>query len=276
MAIVPDNNIYNLPSFEYADFSPGTLFYHTGNPISVQAGWSSVRVAAFIYNSNLIFVFASQERQPTVWVSGTGYQATIGIQNAFTDMGYTGYTSALQPGAIQTNTTDYPTTAWSINPTASSRMQQIAWLMLYGGYSGFSVTYDLENCTGSATNPTIIPPNATITPANFTPDDTFEFVSASCWIDGDGFPEGTPVLFVWEPETGALRIGVITSDITVHVHAYGDPYADIDGESDIPGGGSVSIPGLPGLSATSAGVIGLFAPSASQMQLLSDFMCLKK
>ena len=77
---------------------------------------------------------------------------------------------------------------------------------------------------------------------------------------------------MWEPETGSLRIGSVTSDITIHVHAYGDPYSNIDGESDIPGGGSVGVPGLPGLTATSTGVIGLFAPSASQMQLLADFM----
>ena len=54
----------------------------------------------------------------------------------------------------------------------------------------------------------------------------------------------------------------------------GDPYDDlpIGGDEPIPGGGTVAIPGLPGLTATSAGVIGLFAPSAAQMQLLADFM----
>lgn len=54
----------------------------------------------------------------------------------------------------------------------------------------------------------------------------------------------------------------------------GDPYNDlpIGGDQPIPGGGAVAIPGFPGLTATSAGVIGLFAPSAAQMQLLADFM----
>lgn len=53
-----------------------------------------------------------------------------------------------------------------------------------------------------------------------------------------------------------------------------DPYDDLDtpGDDPIPGGGTVGIPGMPGLTATSAGVIGLFAPSAAQMQLLADFM----
>lgn len=53
-----------------------------------------------------------------------------------------------------------------------------------------------------------------------------------------------------------------------------DPYANlpVGGEDPIPGGGTVGIPGFPGLTATSAGVIGLFAPTAAQMQQLADFM----
>lgn len=151
-------------------------------------------------------------------------------------------------------------------------LSRTAWLMVYGGYAGFSVTYDLDNCTGAATNPTNIPPNATITSANFEPNTSFAFNSGSCWIDGDGFPSGNPIQFNFEPETGSLRIGPITSDIIVHVSAYGDPYADVDGESDIPGGGTIGVPGLPGITATSSGVIGLFVPSASQMHQLADFM----
>ena len=50
-----------------------------------------------------------------------------------------------------------------------------------------------------------------------------------------------------------------------------DPYYEL-GEDDIPGGGSVGIPGFPGLTATSTGIIGLFAPSAGQMQQLADYM----
>ena len=182
------------------------------------------------------------------------------------------YAGAFYPSQYPVSITPEPNNDYGTN---SIRDSYIAWLMVYGGYSpdgGFNITYDLENCAGSGDNPVIIPPNATVTTASFTPDENFEFVSASCWIDGDGFPSGTPIYFSWEPETGALRIGPVTSDITIHVHAYGDPYADIDGESEIPGGGSVGIPGLPGITATSTGVLGLFAPSPSQMQLLSDFM----
>ena len=53
-----------------------------------------------------------------------------------------------------------------------------------------------------------------------------------------------------------------------------DPYDNlpVGGDTPIPGGGTVAIPGLPGLTASSAGVIGLFVPSAGQMQSLADFM----
>lgn len=55
-----------------------------------------------------------------------------------------------------------------------------------------------------------------------------------------------------------------------------DPYSNLplSGEDEISGGGSgtVSIPGFPGLSATSTGIIGLFAPSAAEMRQLASFM----
>lgn len=51
-----------------------------------------------------------------------------------------------------------------------------------------------------------------------------------------------------------------------------DPYSGLNGESDIPGGGAVPIPDFPQLTATSTGIIGLFAPSVAQMNALASFM----
>ena len=153
---------------------------------------------------------------------------------------------------------------------------EMAWLMVYG--VGYSVTYDLSNCTGDSANPSIIPINATVTSLSFTPDSGYAFNSGSCWIDGDGYPSGRPVIFVFDPETGGLRIGPISSDITVHIHSYIDPYNNpdnpdlIDGETDIPNADTISVPSLPGIGAVSSGMIGLFNPTASQMQLLADYM----
>lgn len=156
------------------------------------------------------------------------------------------------------------------------RYRILAWLMVYGGYTGYSVTYDLVNCTGDETNPAVIQPDMPITIANFTPDETadsvYTFNSGSCWIDGVGAEAGLPVLFVFDPDTGNLRIGLVSSDIVVHVHAFGDPYQEIDGESDIPGGDTIQVPGSPTVTVTSSGFIGLFAPTSAQMKLLADYM----
>lgn len=165
------------------------------------------------------------------------------------------------------------TEGWNL----SGKVEYVAWLMVYGDNipDGFKVTYDLVNCIGDEENPTAISPDATITNAQFklnnTENETFAFTTSSCWIDGQGF-DGAPVSFVWEPETGNLKIGIIESDITIHVHASGDPYQKINGESEIPGGGSIDIPGVPGVTATSSGIIGLFAPSVAQMKQLGDYM----
>lgn len=53
-----------------------------------------------------------------------------------------------------------------------------------------------------------------------------------------------------------------------------DPYSDLPtgGDQPLPGGGAVPEPGLPGLSAASTGIMGLFCPTVAQMQQLSDFM----
>lgn len=51
-----------------------------------------------------------------------------------------------------------------------------------------------------------------------------------------------------------------------------DPYSGLNGDSDLPGGSSVPIPQLPTLSATAAGIIGIFAPTQAEMRALADYM----
>lgn len=180
------------------------------------------------------------------------------------------------------NNGSFSLAGWSVDneytTLSSAQIKRICWLMIYGNYTGYSVTYDLVGCTGDSSNPTSIQPNAAVTNLSFTPDSGYTFNSGSCWIDGDGYPSGTPVQYVFDSETGGLRIGPISSDITVHVHSYIDPYNNpdnpdlIDGETDIPNADSISVPSLPGIGAVSSGMIGLFNPTTSQMQLLADYM----
>ena len=160
--------------------------------------------------------------------------------------------------------------------TGVTIVAKLAWLMIYGGYIVYNITYDLENCAGESSNPTFIIPYAPVTIANFIPDETddaaYTFNSGSCWIDGEGAEEGVPILFIFDPDTGNLRIGLVSTDIVIHVHAFGDPYQKIDGESDIPGGDTIQVPGSPSVTATSSGFVGLFAPTSAQMKLLADYM----
>lgn len=76
--------------------------------------------------------------------------------------------------------------------------------------------------------------------------------------------------------SGGLSAAFVTwfNALTQNVEPSEDPYDNLPtgGDEPLPGGGAVGIPGFPGLTATSAGVIGLFTPSATQMQLLADFM----
>lgn len=201
---------------------------------------------------------------------------SAGIRDSYTHDGktvycrYQNYQSCIIPGDLTFN---------DRNDTTGGGYDQykiLAWMMVYGGYTGFAVTYDLENCTGDESNPASIQPYNPITIANFTPDETadeiYAFNSGSCWIDGEGAEAGLPVLFVFDPDTGNLRIGLVSTDIVIHVHAFGDPYQEIDGESDIPGGDTIQVPGSPTVTATSSGFIGLFAPTSAQMKLLADYM----
>ena len=206
--------------------------------------------------------------------AGNNFFTNFNLSSSFTYNGLTVYYAYFNNGACDSIDGVSTSNNSGISPsiTDSSMRAYIAWLMIYGGYLGYDITYDLDNCVGDPNNPTNIPPNATVTNFDFTPDTDFEFNSGSVWIDGDGASQGIPVVFNWDYETGHLRVGIVSSNITIHVHAYGDPYADIDGEGALPGSGTVGVPGLPGLTAVSSGVIGLFSPSANQMKLLSDFM----
>lgn len=289
--VVPSDNVFNLPSFTFYDAStipafpaPNTLFYFTypdfplGVKVCFERDSSNNYRAIFAFGSSLSFAERLEESWEIRTYDDRLYQQNHPNWSSYTYDNKTVYYLAVGCGGGVSaysnvygiiNIAQYSSYPYTDGPTVEH-----AWLMIYGGYAeSYNVSYDLVNCVG-VDNPTTIPINNAVTNFDFQPDNTsgtFAFNSGSCWIDGSGI-DGLPIVFVWEPETGHLKMGPAMSDITVHVHAYGDPYQDLDGESDIPGGSSVGVPALPGLTATSAGVIGLFAPSAGQMQLLSDYM----
>ena len=266
---------YNIPSLVYADNITTSRTLYTRSSQMVDIEFSS-DVCALMGNrpgstkTPYISIYATDDSS----ISVSGIPSNYFTRKLFSRSGKTVYywkgSNDAQLPQIPYNNVDIV----SSGGIEYVNIDLIAWLMVYGDnpVSGFTVTYDLQNCTGDQNNPAEISESAIITNFDFTPNDNFEFNSGSVWIDGDGAEQGIPVAFVWDYETGHLRVGIVSSSITIHVHAYGDPYANVDGESDLPGGGSVAVPGLPGLTAVSSGVIGLFSPSANQMKLLSDFM----
>lgn len=253
--------------------SPGRFTVTPTRTFKTSVGTYAFQALDDTGDNKYLTILASDEYFTSSYTDGSG-----GPYNALT---YTYNTKTVFYNWFRTNGISesiQPRNNYSINDQQGNPiynlMTRLAWLMVYGENipDGYAVTYDLTNCSGDSGNPSIIPPNATITNMDFTPDSNYSFNSGSCWVTGDGFPSGTPIQYVFEPETGHLKVGVITSDITIHVTAFGDPYQTIDGESDIPGGDSIPIPSLPSLSAVASGVIGLFNPTISQMQLLADYM----
>ena len=245
----------------------------------------NVKVAAFLRDSSSVpyTVLIACETSPTV-VShpdpGDG-TANLNSRIQFNDktVRYTRFgiwSDADMPFAV--NQFPLVTTGDSnLEPVA-----EMAWLMVYGDNipDGYNVTYDLQNCTGTAGNPSVIPLNATVTNFDFTANPGTDFNAASVWIDGSGFPSGTPVVFNWAPETGHLRIGPVTSNITIHVRTYKDPYSP--GGTNGPGGGAgTHDPGssdpigfnmLPEVSAVGTGFLSLWSPTEQQMLDLSEYM----
>lgn len=51
-----------------------------------------------------------------------------------------------------------------------------------------------------------------------------------------------------------------------------DPYDELDGTGDLPGGVSIPVPIQPPQTSTSTGILGLFAPTLSEVRALADFM----
>lgn len=149
--------------------------------------------------------------------------------------------------------------------------ERAAWLGAFQAIDGFAVTYDLQHCTGNVANPDFIRADATSTTFLFTPSSGYSFNNSSAWVTGEG-ESGDTINFTFDAETGTLTVGIVTSNITVHVWAYGDPYNGVDGDGDIPGADDVPVPGLPGTTATNSGIVGLFNPTTQEMQALANYM----
>ena len=264
-AHVPSDNIFNINEFDFISETYFKYYFNVGTPAHSYVFSKKVKLYSYWVSQGVDANWVIATDDNTISVTDNGSPTNFWSSNYTYDNKTVYYRAGSSINYVDVD----PNTS----ATKSSSGRELAWLMVYGGYiEGYNVTYELQNCSGDSSNPTIIPPNAVITNAYFGPNDNFTFNSGSVWIDGDGAGAGIPVVFDFNIETGHLKIGIVSSDITIHVHAYGDPYADIDGEEDLPGSGTVSVPSLPTITATSSGVIGLFSPTPYQMKVLSDYM----
>lgn len=281
--IIPEQTFQGveIPSIAFVDglhYMKGT---NTARPLYL---WFDAGVYGAVFANKYIIVASAESGKRNLF-SYTGYYESDAVTNftltstATFDGKKVYYRQQLESAPDIDYSTVDPSDAVNNIDMPVRAVRQIAWLMVYGGYTGFSVTYDLINCVGDPDNPTIIPPNAVITNTYFTVNEGSYFGPDNCLIDGNGFPPENPVNFVWDWKTGNLKIGVITSDIVVRIYATDDPYSqdgesgeggghgDFDGDSD-----SIDIPPLPDLSAVDTGFITLFNPTTSQLQALANYM----
>lgn len=249
--------------------------YTDGNPDPSKRYYiDGAEVCGFPYYANTM-MYVCKESRPIYYWQSTGrngssftYDDKTVYYEAINLIGDTA--SGFSPG-FMTNSFQ------PSNVGVDTYYKRVMWLMLYSDHvipSGYKVTYDLENAIGNPNNPTSIPLSAVLTNMYFEPDTAnglFTFNSGSILIDGLAYGGGF-VPYVWNPESGHLQISAIGSDIVIHVTAFGDPYQEIDGEEEITGGDTITIPPDPPVTTTSSGIIGLFAPTESQMRDLANFM----
>lgn len=93
------------------------------------------------------------------------------------------------------------------------KASRYAWLMVYGGYSGNSITYAMSGCTGDPNNPTSISEGESVT-ATFTPNEGKAFSDDSIRVVSTG-----EVDYTWTPLSGTLVIRSATAPVSVSVIA---------------------------------------------------------
>lgn len=160
------------------------------------------------------------------------------------------------------------------------QLDRIMWLAVYGGYvDGYSVTYDLQNCTGDPDNPTSIPINATLTNAYFTANPGYFFSRDKTIIYGEGAIPGEGVSFTFDVNSGHMVIGPVTTDIVIQVICTADPYGP--GGTSGPGGGGgtfdfdsdiIGLPPLPTTSFAATGFTRIYNPTLSELNALANYL----
>ena len=220
------------------------------------------------FNSPLMVAKAAVPGSYTVmWASEYPFTSS----NTFTYNGRTVYWRSYGGnGEVQFNP-DLPselkdTNNWNVISAAG------AWLMVYGNYNwrDYPVTYNLTHVTYDSNNPVVLRSTTTEeTARTFTlyVDENYRAIGANISVQNASYEyestaDGSTIyLHIYAPTDTVVITATASTD---------DPYAG-EGDGSI-GGADVGVPGLPTLGNVSAGLFSLFAPTASQMNDLADFL----
>lgn len=280
---------YEIPRLEFTNFeslsADGTAWF-TGGYYTFKVDTAGARVYGLFNSSQTLIIGADRLCDVTISIctqNASGDEVvratgtyTISIKYTPTDLDTVYYAIVSLVGGKNFKG-GLPSNA-SAPPLAPT-----GWLMVYGEYSGYRVTYDLVHCIGGSSNPTAIEESAVRTGCEFTVESGFYFYDQSASIDGVGLDEG-PVWFSFDKRGGTLLIGPVRSNITVHITATDDPYQQggNTGDDDTgPEGGegtyddstdTINTPDTPTLSVVNTGMISMFSPSLAQVQALGNFM----
>lgn len=304
MAIVPADNPFNIPSFEFEKTTPKFYWWNprpAGNNYGQAFGGTLYSV--FYRQSNNAIRFTCASPDPTIlWTYGTvtdpddlNPDTLYGTISSYTYDGKTVYyvtssvtatLSNLDTNApfnevdLYTNTTTYP-----------NIRSQAAWLMVYGGYDGYGIIYNFSHATGNPDNPVVQAPGSFPTYAIFYPDADYKFTRGSVDITY-GAPDYDPFDdYIFDPVAGVLQIGELSGEIIVTVRAAVLPYEG-GGTSETGGGEgtygedrfgdgiddeTVDTPDYDPLDQLNRSVLGsnfvsIYAPTRSQLQALKNYL----
>ena len=230
MGYIPSDNLFNLPATRFSDISGAEMF--CGSLSSSGGSYhTQYKLRSFSY-SGVVKMTASNDGAPTAGSQSTYilaastsrgmvtfcYDVWSDILNNYTSTGGGSGNFTLGESYTYNNKTVYyyavsslrfkdsNNTIFGVVPGGSAALPvtsnrgQYAWLMVYGDYDGFNVTYDLMGCVGESGNPAVIRPDAVITNAHFSPDAGYSFVYNSVYVDGEYVPADCEITYNYTVE----------------------------------------------------------------------------
>ena len=268
---VPANNIFGFPEFAFTD-DPGA----NRNVIPGQPYTTAYQVWINVAYCSGVLACAAGDSPTREYLTYDKYGVTDGVVHTSTfAFSYTYDNKTVYYNGIYL----YPQPSPALDGSGIADAQgKAAWLMVYGGYGGYTITYDLRNCSGSASNPTIAPVGMGFT-CTFAPDSGYIFTARSDLVRATGL-DGNLVHTDWDFETGILYVSEVTSDVLIIIYGYdpSDPYADAGTSAPGIGQGifdfvqdAVESIGIPP-SALDSGFITAYNPSIGQLQALGASM----